>query len=63
MLEPAGSHGVWGLDDYVFLPFLLGASELLGNEEFASPECIHKPSVINNFSDEYMYFNCIKFII
>lgn len=60
-LEPAGSHGVWGLDDYHFLPFLFGAAQL-STHQHLRPKSIHNKDLVEEFHSKFMYFECIYFI-
>lgn len=61
ILLDAGSHGVWGLDDYHFLPFLFGSAQLVGHKHLR-PKCIHDPDIVDAFAKDYMYLACIQFI-
>lgn len=69
-LEPAGSHGVWGLDDYHHLPFIFGAAQLSGADDPASPaqspilpKHITDRSHVDRLRGEYMYFEMIGWIM
>lgn len=63
-LEPAGSRGVWGLDDYQFLPFLFGSAQLISPKDprLSTPDIINKPAVVQQYRKQYLYLDAIAFI-
>ncbi|RKP01744.1 hypothetical protein CXG81DRAFT_11622 [Caulochytrium protostelioides] len=60
-LEPAGSHGVWGLDDFQFLPYYWGAHQLVGHPHL-KPKSVLSDDILQHFSKDYMYLRAIQFI-
>lgn len=72
MLEPAGSHGVWGLDDYHCLLFLWGSAQLSRQdrvrrrldmgEAAITPSCIHDSSMLREYAGQFLYLEGVAFI-
>ncbi|XP_072344969.1 serine/threonine-protein phosphatase 2A activator isoform X2 [Scyliorhinus torazame] len=60
-MEPAGSQGVWGLDDFQFLPFIWGSSQLIDHPTLTPAHFVDE-KVVNERHKEYMFLECVRFI-
>lgn len=60
-MEPAGSQGVWALDDYQFMPFIWGSAQLI-DEQKVEPRSIPDYTKAEVLAPDYHFFSCINYI-
>ncbi|KAL7741785.1 hypothetical protein ACLKA6_000392 [Drosophila palustris] len=60
-MEPAGSQGVWSLDDFQFVPFIWGSAQLAVKSPF-DPARFVDEQIINDFKEHFMFISCIDYI-
>lgn len=60
-MEPAGSHGVWSLDDFQFVPFIWGSAQLAVNSPIEPAQFV-EDKIIDERRKEFMFVSCIDYI-
>lgn len=62
-LEPAGSHGVWGLDDHFHLIYIFGASQWVdGKCAPIAPREVQDKLIVDEYTKTNFYCQAISFI-
>lgn len=66
-LSPAGTHGSWGVDDFVTLPFVFGSSQLIKSDSSITeieilPSNVIDRDISTKFQDVYAYCKWICYL-